>query len=139
MSFSAPTAQKKKKGGAGTLQQRAGPWVTVLRLVSTLERDPPTYLEEPWCMRSSRSTEAPIGNVHIDICIVSPVEDVEQFKPELEVDAFRDRCVFVEVCIRLKEVRSTELHGFFVTFRSEGRGSEVCLWNRPRSEEHTSE
>src|ERR1019366_2836813 len=82
-------------------------------------------------MRSSRSTEAPIGNVRIDICIVSPVEDVEQFKPELEVDAFRDRCVFVEVCIRLKEVRSTELHGFFVTFRSEGRGSEVCLWNRP--------
>jgi hypothetical protein len=77
-----------------------------------LERDSPAQLPEPWLVRTVRSTEVPVGNVVIDVGIVCPVENIEEFKSELEIYAFRNRSVFVEVSIRLKEVRPTELHCF---------------------------
>ena len=43
-------------------------------------------------------------------CIVCPVEEIEYFKPELEIDSFCDTRVLVEVDIRLDEVWPAELH-----------------------------
>src|SRR3974390_1100377 len=92
-----------------------------------LERDSPTQLPEPRLMRAGRSSEAPIREVRIHVGVVGAVEQIKEFEPDLEVYAFRDCSVFVDVGIRLKEIRSTELHGFFVSFLSKSGDSEVGL------------
>jgi len=54
---------------AGAFQVRAGRLFQVF-LVSMSERKSPAQLPEPRLVRTGRSTEAPIGNVRIDVCIV---------------------------------------------------------------------
>src|ERR1019366_10765622 len=85
---SLPRTRIPKKRRAGALQECAGPSVTGHRLVLTLERKSPAQLEEPRLVRTGRRTEAPIGNVRIDVCVVCPVEKVEEFEAELEAYAF---------------------------------------------------
>ena len=63
---------------AGAFQVRAGRLLQVL-LVSMSERKSPAQLPEPRLVRTGRSTEASIGNVVIDVCIVCQVENIEKF------------------------------------------------------------
>lgn len=97
----------------------------------TLERYLPCQLEEPGFMRTIRSTEVSIGNIRIDVCIVCPVEDVEEFEPELEAYALRDWSIFEEICICFKEVRPTELHRIFVAFLPKSWGCEIRFRDSP--------
>ena len=111
--------------------ERAGPSVTGHRLVLTLKRYLPRQLEEPGLVRTGRRTEVPIGNVGIDVCIVCPVEDVEEFEPELEAYALRDWSIFEEICICFKEVWPTELHRIFVAFLPKSWGCEIRFRDSP--------
>src|SRR6266700_4108562 len=80
----------------------------------TLERKPAAELPESRFMRSGGGAEASVRNVHVDVGVVRPVEQVEELKPELEVDAFGEMKILVDVGIRLKEIRLPELHRLLV-------------------------
>ena len=76
-------------------------------------------------MRCPCGTEVSIRSVHVDVRVVSPVENVEKFKPDLEVDAFSDGCVLVEIRVRLEEIRAAELHRLLVTPLAKRRNGEI--------------
>src|SRR3954454_8254415 len=92
-----------------------------------LERKSAADLPESRFMRSGGSAEASVRNVGVHVGVVGPVEQVEELKPELEVDAFGDTKILVDVGIGLKEIRSPELHGLFVTPAAECGSGEVAL------------
>ena len=99
-----------------------------------LEGDFATQLPESWFVRSKRRAEATVWEVQVYAVVreIRPVEEVEQFKPELEVHAFRDGRVLVEIDIRLKEVRATELHWLLVPSGPKGWDRKIALWDRSR-------
>src|SRR3954453_16574892 len=80
-------------------------------------------------MRCRGGAKRAIREVDVHICIVGPVEEVEELEPELEVHALRDVRIFVEIDVRLKEVRSAELHGFLVSPLPKSWNGEVALGN----------
>ena len=83
-------------------------------------------------MRCRGRPEVSIGEIDVWICVVCAVEEIEYFEPELEVDAFRDRRVFIEVDVRLKKVWLAEQVRFFIAALSECRNGEVTLRDRSR-------
>ena len=48
------------------------------------------------------------------LAVVCPVEEIEDFKPELEIDPFRNLRVFVEIDVGLDEVWPPELHRLLI-------------------------
>src|SRR3954447_10392688 len=94
-----------------------------------LERKSAADLPESRFMRSGGSAEASVRNVGVHVGVVRPVEQVEQLKPELEVDAFGDVKILVDVSVRLKEIRSPELHHFLVPTAAKCGCGEVVLGN----------
>ena len=88
-------------------------------------------------MRCGRLAEISIGEIYIDSvgavpCVVCPVEQIKDFKPELEIDSFRDAIVLVEIDIRLDKVWPTELHGLLISVLTKRRNCEVALRDRSR-------
>src|SRR5580700_7165829 len=70
-----------------------------------------------------------------EIHIVWPVEEIENLKPDLENDPFRNVRVFVEVDISFDKVRPTELHRLLIPIRTAVRESgngKVGLRNASR-------
>jgi hypothetical protein len=94
------------------------------------ERDSPPELPEPRLVRSRGEAEVAIREVDVRVGIIRAIEEVEHFESELEVDAFRDGCVFIEINIRLKEVRAPELHRLLIPPLPEGGNGEVALGDR---------
>src|ERR1700683_2802502 len=90
--------------------------------------------------------EIAIREIHVDsavgdVCkareihIVWPVEEIEDFKPDLEIDPFRNVRVLVEVDIGLDKVRPAELHSLLIPIRTAVRESgngKVGLRNASR-------
>jgi len=88
-------------------------------------------------MRGSREAEIPVGEVDIDsaiaiVDIIGPVEQIEELEPELEIDAFRNFRVFVEVDVGLDEIRPAETHGLLVAFLAKSGHCEIALGNGTR-------
>src|SRR3954467_4825805 len=92
--------------------------------MNSSERDSPSDLPEPRLVRSGGEAEVTIREVVIRICIVRPVEKVEDLEPKLKIHPLRYGCVFIEVDVRLKEIRPTELHGLLVALLSKFGNSE---------------
>src|SRR5206468_462661 len=105
----------------------AGPFVPQ---VVRSEGKPSPQLPEPWFVGTGGGAKTSVGQVGVWVCIVSAVEEIEQFEPNLEADAFCDRKIFVDVGVCLEEVRPSELHRLFIAFLPETRNSEVGLWHR---------
>lgn len=91
-------------------------------------------------MRSGGLTEISIREIYVDApaigavsipCIVCSVEQIEEFKPELEINSFRNAVVLVKVDIRFDEVWPAELLCLFISVLTKGRNREVALGNRP--------
>jgi len=76
-------------------------------------------------MRSGRSAEAPVRNVHVDICVVCPVEKVEEFKPDLKVHVLPYWRVLIEVCVRGIIGGTTELHWLLIPSLAKCRNSKI--------------
>ena len=86
-------------------------------------------------MRCRRNAEISVREVGVDVGKVRPVEQIEEFKPELEVDPFGNGCVFVEVDVGFEEVRSTELHRLLIpAARTERRDCEIGFGDSPTGE-----
>ena len=67
--------------------------------------------------------EVSIQQVGINIRQVCPVEEIEDFKPELEVDPFGNTGLLINVDVRLGKIRPAELACLLVALRTEsGRG-----------------
>src|ERR1700677_1191689 len=93
-------------------------------------------------MRRCRLAEISIRQIHVDaagidiriageVYIVCPVEEIENLKPELEIDSFRNTRVFIDVDVRLNEIGPAEQIGFLITLRSESGDGEVGRGNCP--------
>ena len=67
----------------------------------------------------------------IDSRQVRPVEEIEDLKPELEVNPFGNTGVFVEVDVRFGKVRSAELARLFIALRTESGSGELCRRENP--------
>jgi hypothetical protein len=82
-------------------------------------------------MRSRGCTKVSIWKIRVDIGVVSPIEQIEEFEPELEINPFRNLRIFVEIDVSLNEVRLPELHRFLIPAAGTERGNtEVALRNR---------
>jgi hypothetical protein len=75
--------------------------------------------------RCRRSSEVPVQQMGIDVRQVGAVEEIEDFKPELEVDPFSNTSVLVKVDVGLGKVWSTELSGLLAALGTESRRSEL--------------
>lgn len=103
----------------------------VLEIIdSSSERDSPSELPEPRLVRSRGKTEVTIREVDVRDGIIRAIEEVEDLEPKLEIDPFRDGRVFIEVDIRLKEVRAPELIRLLIALLPKGGYREVALRDR---------
>ena len=75
-------------------------------------------------MRSRGCAKVCIWKIRVDVGVVGPVEQIEEFEPELEINPFRNLRVFVEVDVGLNEVRLPELHRFLVPAARTERGNQ---------------
>src|SRR4051794_1010670 len=98
-------------------------------LESSSERDSPPDLPEPRLVRSGGEAEVTIREVVVRICIIGPIEKVEDLEPKLKIHPLRDGCVFIEVDVRLKEIRPSELHRLLVALLPKCGNSEAALGN----------
>src|SRR6266571_4300398 len=69
--------------------------------------------------------EIPIGPVVVDIQQVRSVENIEELKPDLEVNPFCNVSVLVEVDVRFGKIRLAELSHFLVTLGAESWNREI--------------
>src|SRR5450432_445517 len=75
---------------------------------SRLERKLASQLPESGFVRSGCPAEVAIREIGIDVCVVCPVEQVEDLKPELESHSFGNVRVLVEVDAGLVKIGTTE-------------------------------
>src|SRR5437867_6707110 len=78
------------------------------------------------CVREVYVDAAVVDTVSVP-CVVCPVKQIEELKPELESDSLRNPRVLVEVDIRFDEIGPTELLRFLVSFLPESWNCEVAL------------
>ena len=111
-------------------------WAGIISFAVASEGNLASQLPESGFMGCRRVLEVSVGEIYINAAVVSavsvpgvvcPVEEVEDLKPELEVDPFRDEGVLVNVDIGLNKVRSAELLWLFVPFLTESGNGEVAL------------
>jgi len=77
-----------------------------------------------------RESKIPIREVVVDVGVVSPVEEIEDLKPELKINSLRKVRVFVEVDVSLVEVWPVEAIGLLVSVSGAERGyGEIGLRN----------
>src|SRR5690349_12963904 len=101
-------------------------WSGPLLFSKRLEGNPAADLPEPRLVGSSSLPETSVRKIGVNVCVVCAVEDIEKFKPQLEVDPLGYVCVLIEVYVGLVEVWSPEAVRFFVTFLPERRDCEIA-------------
>src|SRR5271165_697124 len=101
-------------------------------LLDGSERKFTSQLPESGLVGRRRLAEISVRKIRINVSVVCPVEDIEHFKPELEIDAFRNMRVFVEVDIGFVEVRPAECVGLLIPLQTKSWNGKVALGNSSR-------
>ena len=79
-------------------------------------------------MRSRGSAKVSIWKIRVDVGVVGPIEQVEEFEPELKINPFRNLRIFVEIDVSLNEVWLPELHRFLIPAARTERGNPKSLF-----------
>lgn len=101
-----------------------------------LESDFSSELPEPGQMRCRGFPEISIRVdavwvVEIDVQQIGPIENIEELKPEFEIDSLGNAGLLVKVDIGLGKVRCAEPANLFISLCPERRNREVARGNGP--------
>jgi hypothetical protein len=95
------------------------------RLSRILEGNLSTNLPEPWEKLAGNLAEVSLRGVRLNVLEIGMVEEIEEFKAQLEINPFGDAGILVESEISLHIGRIAESVGFFITLVPRGGRGEL--------------